>query len=512
MDKFIYEAKRLAKFRKLDGIVSVLDYFKENNTAYIVMDYIEGITLKKYAKQQGKPLPWEQVLELMHPLIHSLGEIHKNDMIHRDISPDNIMISNDAKKLYLIDFGTARDLQKGTLSVYKKSFYTPLEQQSNIGKQGPWTDVYALCVTMYLCITGRSIPMATDRVLGDEVVLPSELGIAIPEQVEKALMHGLALKGEERIRSTTELDRELYDVVDESVTEQETLACEEVQANEVKDIFPAVEENYDTVKAIQEKKTGKPKKKIVKTLMILLLIVLVGVATIWVMFGNFKIHNKDGSYDVVSMAYGKPYWIKNYDLNGKEIVSTHYYENNIIATYFRPKLDSSVWSYFEGKIEYQFEKPVTMSVGDIKATINYISNNTYMLEWTLINNYVGTVAVKDGKCETEVLENEKLRLKGYVECVEEGVCRITWWQYGELEAVFTVTDGTEITITEYEHSLNGSMGINEEGEFFSDMTNIYAGKAIYHCPSQGNYDITLYDDNDNLVDYSSYVDCRKIIE
>ena len=210
MEKYINEAKRLARFRNQDGIVSVLDYFRENNTAYIVMDYIDGITLKNYAKSLGKPMPYEQVLTLMHPIIKALQVIHASGMMHRDISPDNIMITHDGSKVYLIDFGTARNMQNGTLSVFKKSFYTPLEQQSEKGNQGPWTDVYALCATMYQCITGKGIPMATDRVLGERIVLPSKMGIAVPFEVEFALATGMTLETENRIQDMEKLEKELY--------------------------------------------------------------------------------------------------------------------------------------------------------------------------------------------------------------------------------------------------------------------------------------------------------------
>ena len=230
MDKFIYEAKRLAKFRNQEGIVSVLDYFKENNTAYIVMDYIDGMTLKDYAKSLGRPMPYEQVLTLMHPIIKALQVIHTSGMMHRDISPDNIMITHDSSKVYLIDFGTARSMMDGTLSVYGKRYYTPLEQQSEKGNQGAWTDVYALCATMYQCITGKSIPMAIDRLRNKESIMPiNALGISVPEYVEKALFHGLELDEEERTQSMEELEKELYEMLGEDYAyEEKTEDVEEV--------------------------------------------------------------------------------------------------------------------------------------------------------------------------------------------------------------------------------------------------------------------------------------------
>ncbi len=209
-EKFINEAKRLAKFRKLEGVVSVLDYFQENNTAYIVMEYIEGMTLKEYCKQMSAPMQWDKLLGLIHPLVKSLDEIHATGMIHRDISADNIMISNDQKNVYLIDFGTARVWADGTLSSYEKDFYTPLEQTSETIEQGPWTDVYALCATIYYCMTGKRLPRVSDRYGNEQIVLPSQLGLQVPAYVEAALVEGLALHPDNRTRSMAELEQKLY--------------------------------------------------------------------------------------------------------------------------------------------------------------------------------------------------------------------------------------------------------------------------------------------------------------
>ncbi|MBQ8041615.1 MAG: serine/threonine protein kinase, partial [Lachnospiraceae bacterium] len=243
-DKFLYEAKRLAKFRSYEGVVSVLDFFRGNNTAYIVMEYIEGMTLKNYMKALGHPMEWKQVLDLMRPVMNTLHKIHEAGIIHRDISPDNIMISPDRKKVYLIDFGTAREVNEETLSAYRKSFYTPLEQRTGDGNQGPWTDIYALCVTMYQCITGKSVPMATDRMLGEKLESPCELGFKIPAYVEEALFHGMELKFENRTESMRLLEQELFQ---NDLPAEESTEDIQVEWNEEEEIPPTQERMDDVI-------------------------------------------------------------------------------------------------------------------------------------------------------------------------------------------------------------------------------------------------------------------------
>ncbi len=220
-EKFIQEARRLAKFYNLPGVVSVLDYFSDYGTAYLVMDYIEGVTISQYMKREGKLMTVEETLTLMQPVMESIEKMHEAGIMHRDISPDNIMISKDLDKVYLIDFGTARstDIESNrSLSVYKKGGFTPLEQQSTHGNQGPWTDVYELCATIYKCITGRVPQEAVDRVGEDGLVRPSACGVAISSEVEEVLLAGLAVYVKDRIQSMKELAERFAKAQEEMMT------------------------------------------------------------------------------------------------------------------------------------------------------------------------------------------------------------------------------------------------------------------------------------------------------
>ncbi|MCC8138249.1 MAG: protein kinase [Clostridiales bacterium] len=210
LDGFLTEAKTLARFVRQPGIVFVRDYFQENGTAYIVMEFAEGQTLRELlAQMPGECLPADRVFDMMLPVMEALAKVHKAGMIHRDISPDNLMVDPEGK-VTLLDFGSARDYtDEKSLSVILKPGYAPEEQYRKRGKQGPWTDIYSLCATMYRAITGQ-VPMdALDRREKDELKSPSELGVKIRPEQEKALMKGLSVRAQDRFQSMEELIREL---------------------------------------------------------------------------------------------------------------------------------------------------------------------------------------------------------------------------------------------------------------------------------------------------------------
>ena len=209
-DGFLREAQTLAKLTELQGIVQVRDYFDENNTSYIVMEYVDGTTLKSYLKQNGGKLPVQEVLRMIEPVIQSLAQVHRENIIHRDISPDNIMMTHSGT-MKLLDFGAARDVSSNkSLSIMLKPGYAPEEQYRTRGEQGPWSDVYALCGTIYKCITGKTPPEALERSRNDTLLPPSSYGIQISPQQEQAIMQGLAVYKENRIQSMDELHQRLF--------------------------------------------------------------------------------------------------------------------------------------------------------------------------------------------------------------------------------------------------------------------------------------------------------------
>jgi len=211
LKKFLEEAQSVAQFSHHPNIVSARDYFETNNTAYMVMDYIEGVTLKEYLEQKGGKIPFEEAKAIMMPVMDALREVHSVGLLHRDISPDNIYITTTGQ-VKVLDFGAARYYageQSKSLSVILKPGYAPEEQYRSSGKQGTWTDVYATGATIYRVISGKTPPDALDRKEEDSLELPSQLGISIPDEAEKALLKALAVSAAQRFQTMGEFQAAL---------------------------------------------------------------------------------------------------------------------------------------------------------------------------------------------------------------------------------------------------------------------------------------------------------------
>ena len=206
LNRFLEEAQTLAQFDRDPAIVSVSDFFEENDTAYMVMRYVEGQTLHDYIVEKGGKLSYSETLELMTPIKQALTTIHKESVIHRDISPDNIYITSEGKVM-LLDFGAARaalNAESQQLSVILKRGYAPIEQYKSSG-QGPWTDVYAFAATIYRTITGQIPEEAVHRLTNAELPTMKSMGIRLPSHVEEGLIRGLAVHKEMRPQSVNEL-------------------------------------------------------------------------------------------------------------------------------------------------------------------------------------------------------------------------------------------------------------------------------------------------------------------
>lgn len=211
------EARTLAQLSHISGVVRVTDFFEENNTGYLVMEYLDGKNLKQMVEGFGGRIPPDVLIPVLSPVLFALRKVHEKGMIHRDLSPDNIMMLEDGS-VRLIDFGNARDTtdNRSMTLAMKQGFAAP-EQYRSKG-QGPYTDVYGMCATIYYCLTGRLPTPHMDRLSGMELPTLSQLGVSLPKYQEDAIMAGLDLFVKNRIQDMAELWQRLYVVPNNSQT------------------------------------------------------------------------------------------------------------------------------------------------------------------------------------------------------------------------------------------------------------------------------------------------------
>lgn len=225
-DSFLKEARKMAKIDEIPSIVRVRDVFLENETAYIAMDFVEGITLKEFLLKNGA-LPFGECVRLLRPIMEGLGTVHAQKIIHRDISPDNIMIRKDGRVM-LLDLGAAKDMTdvKGQKSqLVAKNGFSPMEQYVQNKAIGAWTDVYALCATIYYCVTGKVAPAALERLEDEELEYPQGADERISESEKAVLRDGMKVKPEERIFNVEELLRRLDEA--EAIPEERVQSVDE---------------------------------------------------------------------------------------------------------------------------------------------------------------------------------------------------------------------------------------------------------------------------------------------
>lgn len=207
--RFLKEAQDVARFQSEPNIVSIYDYLEENDTAYMVMEYLHGCTLKQYIREHGGRLDTDHILHICLSVLDALAVVHKAGMIHRDISPENIFICEDLT-VKLIDFGAAKQVYldgEQTMSVVLKPGYAPPEQYEKKDKQGPWTDIYALGATLYFAATGEKPEESFGRVLEDTIKPVCEVNPEIPRAMSQVIMRAMSVKIEDRYQ-TVEAMRE----------------------------------------------------------------------------------------------------------------------------------------------------------------------------------------------------------------------------------------------------------------------------------------------------------------
>jgi len=225
----------------------------------MVMSYVEGITFERYLENQGGLIDFDRAVEILMPVMDALREVHEVGFLHRDISPDNMIISKIGR-VVLIDFGAAREEMRGvskSMSVVLKKGYAPEEQYRSRGLQGPWTDVYAVGATLYRAVTGKVPPEALDRLAEESIIAPSGFGITIPPGKEKVLLKALALRKDDRFRSMSDFQSGLLSV-DKPVASAEQRKHTSERAIVKKKILEekAVKKKTSSNKPTKQKKTA----------------------------------------------------------------------------------------------------------------------------------------------------------------------------------------------------------------------------------------------------------------
>ena len=210
LDHFLQEARTLAKFSHAN-IVGVKSFFEENNTAYLVMEYYEGMSLQEYVTQKGGCLSESETIAIMMPILDGLREVHRQGFLHRDIKPQNIYLAANGRPI-LLDFGAARQAlgnRSKNLSVLLTGGFSPYEQYHAKGKQGAWTDIYACAATMYYLVTGQVPQDALERITADEIIPLRQINPLISPQFEMAVLKGMAVNAVNRPQTIEEFQQYL---------------------------------------------------------------------------------------------------------------------------------------------------------------------------------------------------------------------------------------------------------------------------------------------------------------
>ena len=253
--KFVQEADLLQKLGDKQGIVDIYNYFEENDTAYIVMEYLPGEDIRTILKKKGGKISFEETFKLLRMPMRTLIELHCMGIYHRDISPDNIRKLTDGR-VKLMDFGGAKSVVNSEKAGYVavKRGYTPPEQYELSYKIGPWMDVYSMAATFYRCICGKVPKDAKQRQSDADIQKPSELGVTISSQAQSVLMKGLALQTKDRYLDMREFYNELKKVPEiEEFLRQENSESQESALQEAEDI-EELSDSGENVGLTKEKK------------------------------------------------------------------------------------------------------------------------------------------------------------------------------------------------------------------------------------------------------------------
>lgn len=206
LEQFLEEARNVASLQDVKGVVQIYNFFEENGTGYIIMEFLEGMDVKQILHERGNRADYDWSRRVILTVLYTLREIHKRGILHRDIAPDNIFVTNEGV-IKLIDFGAAKSAAAGEerqRAIVLKAGYAPIEQYTRTMEQGPYTDLYAVAALFYRMLTGKKPPAATDRMRLDRMESLKAKGVEVPESAEMAITMCLYIDPEYRLQSADE--------------------------------------------------------------------------------------------------------------------------------------------------------------------------------------------------------------------------------------------------------------------------------------------------------------------
>lgn len=363
---FRKEAAKMQKLKDVPQVVQVCEVFTDNNTAYIVMDFVAGITLKDYLMENG-PLNWDKTQKLLVPAIEAMIRVHKAGLIHRDISPDNMMIEPSGK-IRILDLGAAKDLNtnSGASSmIVAKGGFSPLEQYSQRGGSGTWTDVYALAATICYTLSGKTLPASVDRVNGDGDLWEQSVYKKLPPYVLAALQKALAVSPKDR---TQTMEQFLSDL---RLSKPDAKKADAKRADTTKQEVPKPEE---------KKKSGRSTAAIVA----LVLLCCVAIVAIGIRFGSVL---EEKARDIL----GNPVTVENTPTTRKPTSTTAASKEPTTKATTAPTTKATTAPTTAPTTKPTTAPTVPGYLGDVegywgaKTSVNGTNGSPYILEKTLNN-------------------------------------------------------------------------------------------------------------------------------
>ena len=284
---FVKEARTLAGLRH-SSIVEVIDIFDENNTSYMVMPFIEGRSLQAIVDKEG-PLTYPEAVNYMAQITDAVGYIHERHILHRDIKPDNIMITADYKAI-LIDFGSAREFVEDKTQAQTSMLthgYAPTEQYTTTSRKGSYTDIYAIGATLYFILTGK-VPMEAAARITEHMPEPRELRPDLPEEANRTIMKAMQLKSSDRHQTVKEFMDDLRNIHPSEPGPTQATEAPKPPKQTVQAKTEAAPKAQQTVASSDVKPAGAKKNKGLIWGLVAALVVVVAVVVVMLVGGGDK--------------------------------------------------------------------------------------------------------------------------------------------------------------------------------------------------------------------------------